>query len=94
MVITIGLLFFVFVLKQTYTKQFFFVIQSTTPNTILFNRFLNTIENGVFSIGSLIAIFIADPIEYHMNGVPIIISKKQSILMIPMNHSSITMRND
>ena len=29
-----------------------------------------------------------------MNGVPIIVSDEQSILMLPMNHSPIPMQND
>ena len=47
-----------------------------------------------FSIGSLIAIVNPDTIEDYMNGVPIIVLNKQSILMIPMNHSLITMCNN
>ena len=35
-----------------------------------------------------------DPIEDYMNGVPIIVSDEQEILMLPMNHSPILMCND
>ena len=47
-----------------------------------------------FSIGSLIATVNPDPIEDYMNGVPIIISNEQSILMLPMNRSPIPMCNN
>ena len=45
-------------------------------NTVIFNRFINAIDNGVFGIGSPIAIVDPDPFEHYMNGVPIIVSKK------------------
>ena len=64
----------------------FCVIQSSTSNTVLFNKFLNSRDNGIFSIGYLIAIFNPDTIEDYMSGVPIIVSNEKSILMIPMNH--------
>ena len=72
----------------------FCVIQSSTSNNVSFNIFLNARDNGVFSIGSLIDILNTDPIEDYMNGFPIIVSDEQSILMVPINHSPITMRND
>ena len=50
------------------------VIQSSTPKTLFFNRFLNARENGVSSIGSLNDFINPDPIEDYMNGVPIIVS--------------------
>ena len=71
----------------------FCVIQSSTLNSVFFNRFINARYNGVFNIGSLIAIINPAPIEYYMNGVPIIVSDEQSILMLPMNHSPIPMHN-
>ena len=55
---------------------------------------INAIDNGVFSISSLIAIVNPDPIEDYMNSVPIIVSNKQYILILPMNHSPVTMHND
>ena len=55
----------------------FFVIKSSTSNAALFNRFINDRCNGVFIIGSLIAIFNPDPIEGYMNGVPIFFLNKQ-----------------
>ena len=76
------------------TDRLFCVIQSSTSNTVFFKIFLNAIENDVFSFGSLVDIVNTDPIEDYMNGVPIIISKKQSILMLPINHSPIPMRSD
>ena len=45
-------------------------------------------------IGSRIGIVNPDPIEDYMNGVHVIVSNKQPILMIPMNHSPISMRNN
>ena len=69
----------------------FGVIQSSTSNTVFFNIFINARDNGVFSIGSLIAVFNPDPIEDYMNGVPIIFSNEQSILVLKMNHSPIHM---
>ena len=70
------------------------VIQSSTSNTLFFNKFLNARENGVFSIGYLIAFLIPDPIEDYMNSVPIIVSNEQSIIMLPINQSLISMHND
>ena len=75
MVITIRLFSFVFVLKQTHTKQIFcfIIIQSSTSNTVSFNIFLNDRDNDVFIIGSIIAIVNPDTIKDYMNGVPIIV---------------------
>ena len=76
MVITIKLFSFGFVPKQTQTKKIvFLVIQSSTSNTVFFQRFLNARYNGVFSIGSPIAIVDTYPIDDYTNGVPIIFSK-------------------
>ena len=72
----------------------FCVIQSFTSNTFPFNIFINAIDNGVFSIGSLSYIVNPDPIEYYINGVPIIVSNKQYILILPMNNSPVPMHND
>ena len=47
-----------------------------------------------FCIGSLITIVNPDPSEDYMNGVPIIFLNEQSIIMLPINHSPIPMRND
>ena len=83
--------------SETNTDQensIFCVIQSSTSNTVLFNRFINARDNGVFSIGSLIAVSNPDTIEDYMKGIPIIVSNGQSILTLPMNHSLIPMRND
>ena len=55
----------------------FCVIQSSVPNTDLFNILFNAIENNVFIIGSIIAIVNTDPIEDSMNGVSIIFSNEQ-----------------
>ena len=90
------IIFFIFC-SETNTDQancLFCFIQSSTSNTVFFNIFINARDNSVFSIGSLIAIVNPDPIEDYMNGVPIIVSNEQSILMLPMNHSPIPMRND
>ena len=72
----------------------FCVIQSSTSNTVFFNRFINSRYNGIFSIGSLIAILSPDPIEDYINGVPIIVSNKQAIIMLPINHSLVPMSNN
>ena len=74
-------------------NSLFCVVQSSTSNNLFFNRFINARDNGVFSIGYLIDIVNPDLIEYYMNGVPIIVSNEQPILMIPTNHSPISMRN-
>ena len=55
--------------------RLFCIIQGSTSNTVFSKIFLNARENGVFRIGSLVDIVNTDPIEYYMNGVPIIISK-------------------
>ena len=68
------------------TNRPFCAIQSSTSNIFPVKIFLNYIGNGVFSIGSLSAIVNPDPIEDYINVVPIIVSNKQSILMLPMNH--------
>ena len=94
-VISIKLLLLFF--SETNTDQanrLFCVIQSSTSNNVLFNRFINARDNGVFSIGYLIDIVNPDTIEDYMSGVPIIVSNEKSILMIPMNHSLITMHNN
>ena len=72
----------------------FFVIKSSTSNNIFFNRFINARDDGVFSISYITAIVNPDPIEDYMNGVPIIVSNKQSILILPINHSSNCMRKN
>ena len=52
--------YFLFFCSETNTDQressVFCVIQSSTSNTVLFIIFLHAIYNGVFSIGSLIAV--------------------------------------
>ena len=83
--------------SETNTDQanrLFCVIQISTSNTFFFNKSLNVRDNGVFSIGYLFAIVITDPIEDYMNDVPIIVSNEQSILVLPLNHSTIPMRDD
>ena len=75
-------------------NSIFCVIQSFISNTVLFNIFINDIDNGIFSIGSLTDIVNPDPIEGYMNGVPIIVSNEQKILMLPMNHSPIPVHTD
>ena len=47
----------------------FCVIQSSTSNTVFFNRFINARDNGVFSIGSIISVVNPDTIKDYMNGV-------------------------
>ena len=82
------ILFFRFC-SETNTDQsnrLFCVIQSYASNTVFFIIFINARDNGVFSIGSIIAIVDLDPIEDYMNDVPIIVLNKQSILVLPMNH--------
>ena len=90
------IIFFSFCFETNIDQEnhLFFVIQRHTSNTVFFNRFLNSRDNGVFTIGSLISIVNPDPIEDYMNCVPIIVSNKQSIRMLPMNHSPIPMHND
>ena len=61
---------------------------------LFFNRFLNARDNGVFRIGSLAVIVNPNIIEDYMNGFPIIVLNEQSILVIPMNHSLFSVRND
>ena len=61
---------------------------------LFFNRSLYAIDNGVFSIGSPIDISNPDTVEDYMNGVRIIVSNEQLILMLPINHSPIPMCND
>ena len=61
---------------------------------LFFNRFLNARDNGVFRIGSLAVIVNPNIIEDYMNGVPIIVLNEQSILVLPINHSPIPMRQN
>ena len=52
--------------SETNTDQanrLFCVIQSSTSNTVFFDGFFNARDNGIFSIGYLIAIFNPDTIE-------------------------------
>ena len=63
--------------SETNTDQgycLFCVIQSSTSNTVSFNRFFNARDNDIFSIVSLIVIVNPDPIEDYMNGSHIIVS--------------------
>ena len=80
--------------KKYQANCLFCIIQSSTPNTVFFHIFLNARYNGVFSIGSLINMVHPDTIQDYNNGVPIIVSNKQSILMLPMNNSRINIRNN
>ena len=75
-------------------NRLFCVNQSSTSNNVLFNIFINDIYNGIFSIGSLIYFVNPDTIEDYMNGVLIIVSNEQLILMILMNHLPITICNN
>ena len=70
------------------------VIQRSTSNTVLFNNFLNARDNRVFIIDSMIVVVNPDPIEGYMIGVPIIVSNKLYILMLPIIHSEIPMCDD
>ena len=79
--------------KTDQANRIFSVIKSYKSNTGFYTRFINARDNGVSSIGSLIAIVKPDPIKYYINGVPIIVSNKKEILMLPMNHSLISMHN-
>ena len=72
----------------------FCVSQSSSSNNVSFNIILISRDYGVFIIGYLIAGGNPDPIKYYMDGIPIIVSNEQAILMLPINHSSIPMRND
>ena len=67
------IIFFIFCSETKTDKAncLFFVIQSSTSNTVFFNIFLNDIDNGVFRICYLIAVVNTNPIEGHMNGFPI-----------------------
>ena len=58
------IIFFCFCSKTNTDQEnrLFCVIQSSKSNNIFFNIFLNARDNGVFSIGSLIAIVNPDPI--------------------------------
>ena len=75
-------------------NHLFCVVQSSTSNTFFFNRFTNTRDNVVFSIVCLISVVNPDPIEDFINGVPVIASNEQDILMRPTIHSPIPMHND
>ena len=96
MVITIKY-FFRFCSKKAHTDQkkyMFYVIQSYISNTVFLNICLYARDYCVLNIGSLIVLFNPDPIEDYMNGVRIIVSNEQSTLMLPMNNSPISMRNN
>ena len=70
------IIFFLFCSETNIDQEncLFGVIQSSTSNNIFFNGFINDRENGVFGIGSLIAVVNPDPIEDYINGFPIIVS--------------------
>ena len=52
-------------------NRLFCVIQSSTSNTVFFDRFINAIYNGAFRSGYLIDIVNPDPIEDYINGIRI-----------------------
>ena len=91
---SIYFLLFLFSNKHRTSKYLFCAIQSSTSNAFFLNIFINARDNGVFWIGSLINIVNPDPIEDYMNGVPIIVSDKQAILVLRNNHSPIPICNN
>ena len=72
----------------------FVVMQNSTTNNNLFNRFPNARDNGGFTIGSIIIFVNPKPIEKFMNGMPMLESQDQAILAKPMVCSAIPFRND
>ena len=95
MVITIELFSFIFVLEQTQTNKIVCSVSFKALHKRLFSLIdLLIIETIVFLALVIIAIVNHDTIEYYMNGVPIILLKKQTIIMITMNYSPIPRRNN
>ena len=72
----------------------FVVMQNSTTNSVLFNRFPNARDNGGFTIGSILIFVNPKPIEKFMNGMPMLESQDQAILARPMVLKSIPFRND
>ena len=72
----------------------FVVMQNSTTNNNLFNRFPSARDNGGFTIGSMIIFVNPKPIEKFMNGMPLLESQDLAILARPMVCTPIPFRND
>ena len=91
------ILFFRFVSEKNSSQNnrlFCVVHLNMKINHHFFDRFANERDNGLFTIGSLIAIVNPDPIEDYMNGTPMIVSYEKSILLKPMLHLPVPMCSD
>jgi hypothetical protein len=75
-------------------RLFCVVHTNTKKNHQFFDRFANERDNGLCTIGSLIAIVNPDPIEDYMNGTPMIVTNEKAILLQPFVHPSIPMCTD
>jgi len=74
-------------------NRIFCVVQIAKTNTVFFNWFPNARDNGMFSIGSIVAIVNPDSIEDCMNDVPMIVSNEQAILLRPILHRTVPVKN-
>lgn len=91
------ILFFRFVSESNSSQNnrlFCVVHLNMKKNHHFFDRFANERDNGVFTIGALIAIVNLDPIEDYMNGTPMIVSYEKAILLKAMLHSPVPMCSD